>query len=403
MANYIERDVIVVGAGPGGSIAASYLARDGVDVLLLDKETFPREKVCGDGFDSNGLIHLKSIGAYDEYLSYAEKHTGCDFYAADGTKVSIYHDLYTCPRRFSDMIIRNAAERMGAEVMEDCWAYDIIKEEGQVKGIKAKYQGQYIELRAKVVIACDGAHSKIAKAAGMYFDGIGDGLAIGVGHRGYMSGIEGLEDRWEFYFEDKMAPGYVWIMPHQKHEKGFANVGIYFPRGMYEGQYMLEMMEAWFKTPGQRDRFKNAKWTGPVKGWRLPQNYQLTGICENGLMIAGDAAAHNIPVSGEGISSAMCAATYTAMAAINALKVNDFTKEGGLKLYPDMVDKHMKKPYAEMRKMAELIQKKEDCNAFLKKAAGSEEIIKQFVDLFFEGGGMSDGLIDFVGVNMDEV
>lgn len=62
----MKRQVVVIGAGPGGSSAAFYLAKKGLDVLLVDKETFPREKVCGDAYQSSLYPIFKEMGIYEE-------------------------------------------------------------------------------------------------------------------------------------------------------------------------------------------------------------------------------------------------------------------------------------------------------------------------------------------------
>lgn len=391
MAKTIEREVIVVGAGPGGSTAAGYLAKEGIDVLLLDKETFPREKPCGDGTCRDSVFHIKQLGAYDEYMKYAESHRGFEFYAADGTLAFVDAPLHTCPRRISDNILRQAAERLGADVIEDCWVYDVIKEGGQIKGVKAKYQGEYVDFRAKVVIGADGAHSKIAKAAGMFFDGDGDELTVAVVARGYMSNIKDIKDVWEFYYDDFITPGYVWIMPYEKYEKGFANIGIGYTRGQYEIAKLGDLMDKWIKSPKHEARFKNAKWVGPLKGWRIPQNYKQNKIHDNGLILIGDAAAQNLPVSGEGVGPAMCAAAYATMAIKEAIKMNDFTKDGGLKLYYDSVQKYMVPTNYLMYQTYEKIKNIDETNKFFREIKNSKEVQEQ-ARFVFTGGTLLDGI-----------
>lgn len=363
----IEREVIIVGAGPGGSMCAGYLAREGVDVLLLEKETFPREKPCGEGLGGDAMIHIKELGAYDELMKYAEMCKGFQFYAPDHSVCyvpTVPDTEYHCPRRIGDNIYRQNAERLGAEVWEDCWVYDVIMEDGQVKGVKAKYQGEYIELRSKIVIGADGAHSKIAKAAGLFFDDDEDAIAVVA--RGYMRNVKGLDGWNEFFFDEAVTPGYVWLMPYEKYEKGFVNFGIGYMRKAYEGRKLMDVANEWLKLPQYKDRFVDMEWAAPMKGWRIPQNHLQGKNVANGLMLIGDAAAMNVPVSGEGVGPAMCAGAWASLTAMDALKRNDFTVEGGLASYPEYVNKYMVPEFKEMRKLLDNIYDPAKCNAYIK-------------------------------------
>ena len=117
--NKIKRNVLVVGAGPGGSTAAYYLAKLGVDVLFVDKETWPRDKICGGVYVPALYPMLKEMGAYDEMMKY-QACSITDFRLID--RDEDYVDMKTEPamiatRRFTDDQIRRAAIRMGADFM----------------------------------------------------------------------------------------------------------------------------------------------------------------------------------------------------------------------------------------------------------------------------------------------
>lgn len=323
----IEREVIIVGAGPGGSTCAGYLAREGIDVLLLEKETFPREKPCGEGLGGYAMIHIKELGSYDELMKYAELCNGFQFYAPDHSTCTIPtvpDTEYHCPRRIGDAIYRQTAERLGA----------------------------------------DGAHSKVAKAAGLFFDDDEDAVAVVA--RGYMRNVKGLDGWNEFFFDEAITPGYVWLMPYEKYEKGFVNFGIGYMRKAYEGRKLMEVANEWLNLPQHRDRFVDMEWAAPMKGWRIPQNYLQGKNAANGLLLIGDAAAMNVPVSGEGVGPAMYSGAWASLTVMDALKKNDFTLEGGLASYPEYVNKYMVPEFREMRKLLDNIYDPVKCNAYIR-------------------------------------
>ena len=396
MSKIIERDVIVVGAGPGGAACAGYLAKDGIDVLLLDKEKFPRDKPCGEGQSHETYLHYQLLGCYDEYMSMMHPLAGLDFYGPNGQQARREIVEGVCPRRALDTLVRNQAEKLGAEVIEDCWVYDLIKEDGQVKGVKAKIDGEYVELRSKIVIGADGAHSMVAKKAGMYFDGDGDDMSIAVVQRCHYSGVTGLTDAIELFFDPQIVPGYVWIFPYEKHQKGFCNVGIGYYRKQYESAKMDELLKIWLNRPDIKERFRNAKQVTPMQGWRIPNDYLQRHTYGDGVMLIGDAAGQNTPASGEGISLAMNAGFYAYVAAKEALKKNDFSK-ATLKIYDDFIQKWHTPYYKTMRGMLDGMTTPEQTNALMDQLVASKELRDQ-VGYLFSGGNSADGIREYLGM-----
>lgn len=137
MMNTIKRTVLVVGAGPGGSTAAFYLAKTGVDVLLVDKETWPRDKICGGVYLSSLYPMLKEMGCFDQMYS----QQACNI---STMRLINRHEDYIvldvdpfmiAPRRFTDDQIRRAAIRAGADFMGNYEATQLIMRKGVVKGV----------------------------------------------------------------------------------------------------------------------------------------------------------------------------------------------------------------------------------------------------------------------------
>ncbi len=341
----IERDVIVVGAGPGGSTAASYLAKAGVDVLLLDKEKFPRDKPCADAQSGRTMIHVKELGALEELASVGSPIKGILFSSPnyDHVFVNIPDGAgFITPRWIFDNLMRKTAERHGAEVLENCWVYDVIKEDGYVKGVKAKYQGEYVEFRSKLVIGADGSHSMVAKAIDMFPE---EPENVTPALRTYFTGVElspeaQNEGYIEFHFDKRVAPGYIWIFPSGKNgmSEGFCNVGLGITnRDLYQDISLEDRFYDWVEGSSYGERINRAKQVAPWKGWRVPCAAQRMNNYDNGVMLIGDAGSTVIPLIDEGVSAACDSAYFAAETAMKALEAKDYSANF-LKSYKEKFD-----------------------------------------------------------------
>ncbi|MGH2556981.1 MAG: FAD-dependent oxidoreductase, partial [Actinomycetota bacterium] len=173
----IATDVLVVGAGPGGSAAAYHLARHGVDVLMVDKAVFPREKVCGDGLTPRGVRALERMGVDPTEPGF----TRVDMlrtYGVDGVvidlpwpKLASFPALGVVRTRFDlDNLLAEQAVKAGARFLQGTEAVSPIIEDGWVTGGVLEEEGRRREVRARFVVAADGAASRFAGQAGVVRD-----------------------------------------------------------------------------------------------------------------------------------------------------------------------------------------------------------------------------------------
>lgn len=361
----IERDVIVVGAGPGGSVCSAFLTRAGADVLLLDKEIFPRDKPCGDGQAGVTTKILGELGWLDGLRELGYENFGIVMTAPDYTKVIVEAPFrgsrYDTPRRIFDDYCRRMAMKEGAEMVEDVWVYDVIWEDGQVRGVKAKYQGEYVELRSKIVIGADGSHSVVAKKIGMFPDLDTEVAVVG---RCYYEDVD-MEPYNEIHFDKGVLPGYVWLFPEKDK---LCNVGLGFNRIFYlrSGKTLEEYLDQWIEESPYGERLRGKKRVGEFRGWRIPSGAQAMDNYVPGCILIGDAASMVMPLTGEGIGPAMVTAKLAAQLSMDALKKNDFS--GGMfAQYPKMRDAMYADKYKSIKGMEKAFESAETVNAFVHK------------------------------------
>ena len=176
-------DVLIVGAGPAGSAAATLLARAGWSVVLVDQRSFPREKVCGDGLIPDTHAALKVLGVLDEVMARAQRveHVRCT--GPRGGQVDVPATLAVLPRRELDEILCrnavNAGARMHAPVHFDKPLQDA---NGRVIGAHLSQAGETCVLQARWVIQASGAVPKALMAAEMCERQTPSGIAL----RGYV-------------------------------------------------------------------------------------------------------------------------------------------------------------------------------------------------------------------------
>ena len=333
MSENIFYDCIVVGGGPGGSTAAAILSKKGKRVLLLEKETYPRDKTCGDAISGKSLAVLAELGLVGavENADHGEI-SGVLFSSPNGAAASIPFGKserqigrgYTCRRQVYDNLLFQNAKK-SCDVMEGMAATSLVKENNRIAGVAAKgTDGKEYEFHGKMVIGADGVNSLVAREI--------RGAAVDpkhtcVAHRAYYSGIAGMTGCLEIHFVRSIMPGYFWIFPL---ENGLANVGV----GMMmddmkrHGTDLGKAMDAILKeNPLFRERFANAKMVSPLKAWQLPFGSKKRKVHAENVLLVGDAAGLVDPFSGEGIGNAMLSGKLAAEVAYEALVAGDTSEQ----------------------------------------------------------------------------
>ncbi len=326
-------DVIVVGAGPGGSTAAARLAQAGVEVLLVDKERFPREKPCSDIYGPFGARTYEELGVYERLLEAGYLYPGVVLSSPDYTAIRGPNEKgLTCPRRVGDNILKENAARLGAEVWEECWVNDLVVEDGQVRGVGAKYQGEFVELRAQLVIGADGSHTWVAKRLSLFGDDYDHVFLAG---RAYFSGCNPPLREVEVHYDPGFAPGFVCLSPHPGYDD-VVNMGVGIQMSRYvDGPLDAEAMTAKFVAESPHgEKMRSARQVSEWMGWRVPSAGQIGRNHAAGALLVGDAGSFVEPFILEGVATAVRSANYAAKTALEALEDGDFS-EASLARYDD--------------------------------------------------------------------
>jgi geranylgeranyl reductase family protein len=326
----LDADVIVVGAGPAGSTAACILARRGLHVLLLDRKTFPRDKICGDGFPPGSIEIFNSLGLGD-------KIRAAGFYPIHGIRLGSPSgrtwetsfqpkrdgaQFYIAPRVQLDAIVQAHAVEYGARFLQ-ANVRGALVEDGRVVGVRASVNGSDTEFTSHVVIGADGATSVIGRA--LRPNGKRPEKSRSVAVRAYVDGIETLPYRVEFYFYKRLVPGYGWIFPLGPKR---ANVGVLMRADkMRESNTTLEGLLDWFMDiPSIRERLAPGYIRQPTAAWQLANGtHKPEQKSFDGALLVGDAAALVDPLTGEGIRSALLSATLAADVVMTSIERRDTT------------------------------------------------------------------------------
>jgi menaquinone-9 beta-reductase len=323
-------DVLIVGAGPGGCAAAIRLAKAGWSVALLDKATFPRDKVCGDFISPRSIRVLESLGALAAVESAGPNRlTGASMYL-NGQHVtsgvipkvdSLGGFGYTLPRTIFDDILFRQTQAHGVSTFEGSRVDDFALD-GGCAVVRSVEDGTTITRRARLVIAADGAHSVLAKLTGRENR---DSKARIVALRAYYEGIEGDETQAEIFFDAQYFPGYAWIFPTGG---GRANVGLGVVQDVYQ-RYdinLKEQLQRWIESdPNVRARLGQASMDGRIVGWPLTTYRSDSRNYGERILFIGDAGSFIDPINGEGIHTALESASIAASVAHEALRADDLS------------------------------------------------------------------------------
>jgi geranylgeranyl reductase family protein len=349
-----DADVIVVGAGPSGATAATYLARAGLDVLLLEKATFPREKVCGDGLTPRGVKQLIDLGIDMREEAGWLHNKGLRVITAHHAMELDWPDLAGFPpfgvvrprQDFDEMLARNA-QRAGARLLERANVTEAVTDErtGRIVGVRAKVGPDKapVSYRAPMVLACDGVSARLALSVGIDKR---DDRPIGVAVRRYYTSPRTKDDYLESHLQlwdradpanPRMLPGYGWIFGMGD---GTVNVGlgILSTSGAFRSTDYRALMKSWLAGLPPEWGFTEENATGRIGGAALPMGFSRTPHYRAGLLLVGDAGGMVNPFNGEGIGYAMETAKIAADCVVQALGRPDGpSRERALAAYPEAV------------------------------------------------------------------
>ncbi|MFM1917352.1 MAG: menaquinone reductase [Actinomycetota bacterium] len=304
----LSTDVLVIGAGPAGASAAAWCARAGLDVLLVDAETFPRDKPCGDGLTPRAIHELHALGLGDWLTDRARNFGlraagfGQELYLPwPGGSLPNYGGA--SPRLVLDDAIRQVALDSGARALEGMRAVDVVMDNGQVRGVVFAPQDKNqasTTISCRRLIVADGARSQLGRRLGREWH---RSTAYGVAARGYIDSAR-ADDPWisshlELRGENnELLSGYGWIFPLGD---GQVNIGVgTLATSKHPADVNLKSLMNHYANQ-QRDSWQL---TGEVRepaSALLPMGGAVSGVAGSNWVLIGDAAGCVNPLNGEGI------------------------------------------------------------------------------------------------------
>ncbi|MGA5820073.1 geranylgeranyl reductase family protein [Kitasatospora sp. NPDC094028] len=344
-----EADVIVVGAGPSGSTAAYHLARAGLDVLLLEKSAFPREKVCGDGLTPRAVKQLTDMGIdvsesagwlHNKGLRLVAGHRRLEF---DWPDLSAYPPYGLVRRRadFDELLARRAASA-GARLIERANVAGPLTDErtGRITGVTARLgeDREPAEYRAPLVLAADGNSTRLSVAMNRHRR---TDRAMGVAYRTYIKTprhddryLEAWLDLYDptAHSRRRLLPGYAWVFGMGD---GTANVGLGVLDTAGVDLDWRDLLRRWCDRLPPEYGYTPEAVTEPIRGSALPMGLNREPHYADGLLLIGDAGGTVSPATGEGIAYAMESGRFAAETAVQALaRRTDRGRELALRAYP---------------------------------------------------------------------
>ena len=344
-----DADVIVVGAGPGGSATAYHLARHGVRVLLLEKTEFPREKVCGDGLTPRAVRQLIRMGV-DTSPEAGWLHNKGLRVIGGGIRLELdWPDLASFPNYglvrtrldFDDLLAQRAVAA-GAKLQTSVNVLGpVLGADDRVIGVQAEVgpDKEPATFHAPLVVAADGVSGRFPLALGLAKR---EDRPIGVAvRRYYRSPAKHDDDYLESWLElrakgsDALLPGYGWIFGLGD---GRVNVGlgVLNSSSAFGKTNYRKLLTDWLaNTPEEWGMTDESNAEGPILGAALPMGFNRVPHYTRGVLLVGDSGGMVNPFNGEGIAYAMESGEMAAEVVVQALaRPAGAERERALMAYP---------------------------------------------------------------------
>ncbi len=385
-------EIVILGAGPAGLSTAMFLAKMGISTLVLERETFPRDKICGDAL--SGKV-TEIFNKLDPSLTTELNQNpaflpswGVKFYAPNGQALRI-------PFASKKLNQTQAPGFISKRMDFDYWLYQKAKSYSEISIIEGAHAKNFEKKNGswevktpegkllatpKLIIAADGAQSHFAK----HIAGINlQSRHYCAGIRAYYKGVENCdaENFIELHFHKNLLPGYFWIFPLPN---GLANVGVGMRSDKISSKKInlkAELLRLVSEDPAFKSRFKNAERIGNISGFGLPLGSKKREISGDGFLLTGDAASLIDPFTGEGIGNALLSGMLAAKTAQIALERQNFTASA-LNTYDQAVYQRLWPELKLSRNLQSLVNYPWLFNFVVKKAQSNAELSEMISGMF---------------------
>lgn len=378
-------DVIIVGAGPAGVSGAIRIAQNGLNVALLDKATFPRDKTCGDALsvDVINQLELLSPALMRQFQTLENKVAsyGVKIFSPDHNHIDIpfiYKDVKSCgyisPRiNFDNLLFQYARRYSNIDIYENCTVTS-----ASISNDKAVVETSEGTFRAEVIVGADGAHSVIAKSLGdikIKKEHYSAGLRV------YYEGVSRFDKDGfiELHFFKDILPGYLWIFPLPD-DKANVGIGVLSSVVSKKKLNLKETLQNLLKAhPHLSERFMNARPLETIKGFGLPLAGAKRNLSGERFLLAGDAAALIDPFTGEGIANAIRSGRIAAEHIIKCFDQKNFSATFN-KAYDKEIYKRLSKELKISRTLQQVVRHSALFNFAVKKAKQSKYLQKFLIE-----------------------
>lgn len=391
----MKTEILIAGAGPAGWAASMHLSKNKIPHLLIDKNEFPRDKICGDALSGKVVQELNRLDPrwIQEMESSGTMFTGSygvQFHAPDGNAIDIPFRKdkstlknapgYLCPRLQFDNYLLSKIDPRYATFLSSTALEHARYHEGGLELSVSNHMEQFT-IHADILIAADGDRSLVKKIFSTHKK---NDTHYCAGIRAYYSGVKNLhpENYIELHFLKSVLPGYIWVFPLPN---GQANVGIGMLSAVVKQKKinLRKLLDDTLKTTAPfKERFSGARQTDEYRGWGLPLGSARQSLSQSNILFTGDAGSLIDPFTGEGIGNAMVSGRLAAQTATEAVQ-NERTDAEFLNRYDQQVYQSLSKELQLSHTLQRLSTKAWLFNWVVRKAKRNESV-RDLITCMFE-------------------